>query len=558
MRKRFYRLKASRHLRRCFFPVLLCLLSLSLTAAAQEKCLKPGRVEQLKKQLEAAASDTLDQKLKDEIIRAGTDLGDINRKTVRGRDDKPDPKYLAAVAKVKTTVCEQLNTAGWPTVAAVGRDGTNAFMYLVSRALPIEMQLEIYPVVVDAFRLNQLDRDQFLASYIDRLQLATGNKQLFGSQAYIRDGFLVLAPIDRPSRVDERRKEFKMEPLRSYERYLEATYQMPLIRAVTDPENPETPKADGSTATERSKVDANMALAENNEEVMKVATSLVTLDVVVAESSAVAAPPLDKGDFRVLENGRPVEIESFSRADSPFDIVLLLDMSGSTSRQKGLIRKSTSRFVEMKRAVDRVAVVSFNDTQTVVSELEADKGKLLQRIKDIEGGGGSFVWDSIKFAQDLLDKNSEKGRRKAIVIMSDGVDNALLFDGRFGSRLSFADLVESVQYGNTAIFPVFLDTSSSNDGFYTRRIYSDARHTLEYLAGQSAGRIYAAKNLEDLSAIYDRVLKDVGTVYSIGFSPSDEITDTKWRRLKVELPAKPGLKLWHRPGYFPRQVRPPQ
>lgn len=420
------------------------------------------------------------------------------------------------------------------------------------------MQLEVYPVVVEAFRLNQLDRDQFLASYIDRLQIATGNKQRFGSQAYIRDGFLVLAPIDRPSRVDERRKEFKMEPLRIYERYLEATYQMPLVRAVTEPEDPETAKPSGTTGTERSKVDAQATLGEGSEEVIKVATSLVTLDVVVAESSAIPAPPLEKSDFRVLENGRPVEIESFSRADSPFDIVLLLDMSGSTSRQKNLIRKSTSRFVEMKRPVDRVAVVSFNDTQTVISELEADKGKLLQRVKDIEGGGGSFVWDSIKFAQDLLDKNGEKGRRKAIVVMSDGADNALLFDGRFGSKMSFADLVESVQHGNTAIFPIFLDTSSSNDGFYTRRIYSDARRSLQYLADQSAGRMYTAKNLEDLSAIYDRVLKDVGTVYSIGFSPSDEITDAKWRRLKVELPTKPGLRFWHRPGYFPKPARPPQ
>lgn len=301
-----------------------------------------------------------------------------------------------------------------------------------------------------------------------------------------------------------------------------------------------------------------MAPGESQEEVIKVATSLVTLDVVVAASTTAPAPPLEKGDFRVFENGKPAEIESFSKADSPFDIVLLLDMSGSTSSKKGLIKKSTSRFVEMKRPGDRVAVVSFSDTQTVISELESDKSKLLQRVKDIEGGGGSFVWDSLKFAQDLLDKNAEKARRKAIVIMSDGVDNALMFDGRFGSKLSFADLVESVQHGNTAIFPIILDTKPNNHGFYTNRIYADAGRTLTYLADQSAGRMYTANKLEDLAAIYDRVLNDVGTVYSLGFSPADEITDGKWRRLKVEIPSKPGTKVWHRPGYFPRQGAAPQ
>ena len=538
--------------------MLFCLTLLPATTAAQEKCLNAGKLEQIKKQLEAAPSDTANQKLKDEIVKAGIEIGDINRRSLRERDDKPDSRYLAAVARIKTQVCAQLNNGGWPTLAAVGRDGTGAFMYLVSRALPVEMQLELYPIVVEAFRLNQLERDQFLASFVDRIQLAMGNKQLFGSQAYVRDGFLVMAPIDRPSRVDERRKEFKMDSLRSYERYLEATYQMPLIRAVTEPENPENQNASGSTGAARAKMEVPITPGETKEEVIKVATSLVTLDVVVAETQAVPAPSLEKGDFRVLENGRPVEIESFSRADSPFDIVLLLDLSGSTSKKAGLIKKSTSRFIEMKRPVDRVAVVSFIDMQTVVSELESDKGKLMQRIKDLEGGGGSFVWDSIKFAQDLLDKNGEKGRRKAIVVMSDGVDNALLYDGRFGSKLSFADLVESVQRGSSAIFPIYLDTESSNDGFYTRRIYSDARRTLTYLANQTAGRMYTAKKLEDLSAIYDRVLNDVGTVYSIGFSPSDEITDAKWRRLKVEVPNKPGLKFWHRPGYFPKQAGLPQ
>lgn len=130
MRNRINRPKGNRHLYRCFFLVLLCLSWIPVTAAAQEKCLKPGRVEQLKKQLETAESDTVNQKLKDEIIRLGTELGDINRKMVRERDEKPDSKFLGVVAKVKTMVCEQLNTAGWPTLAAVGRDGANAFMYM--------------------------------------------------------------------------------------------------------------------------------------------------------------------------------------------------------------------------------------------------------------------------------------------------------------------------------------------------------------------------------------------------------------------------------------------
>ena len=120
----------------------------------------------------------------------------------------------------------------------------------------------------------------------------------------------------------------------------------------------------------------------------------------------------------------------------------------------------------------------------------------------------------------------------------------------------FADLVESLQRGSATIFPVYLDTEPENAGVYSKRVFGDGRRTLAYLAEQSAGKMYTAKKVEDLNEIYDRVLKDVGTVYTLGFTSPDDASDGKWRRLRVEVPSRPGLKLWHRPGYFPRRVGP--
>jgi hypothetical protein len=62
--------------------------------------------------------------------------------------------------------------------------------------------------------------------------------------------------------------------------------------------------------------------------------------------------------------------------------------------------------------------------------------------------------------------------------------------------------------------------------------------------------MYTAKKLDDLEGIYDRVLKGVGTVYTLGFSPEAESTGRTWRTIKVEVPSRPTLKLRHRPGYF--------
>jgi VWFA-related protein len=409
------------------------------------------------------------------------------------------------------------------------------------------MQVELYPLVIDAFDKDQIERGELLAGYIDRLRLNTGQKQLFGSQVYVRDGFLVMAPIEQPSRIDQRRAEFKMTSLRSYERFLESTYQKLLIRAVMEPITPPTVISMGRTSLE-----SPAAVDDAGEEVVKVKTSLISFDVVLPDASDPRTSELEKADFRVFENDRPVDIEFFSKTEAAFDLVLLLDLSGSTADKVDLIRKSTKRFITMKRPHDRLAVVTFDETPTVVSPLEADTLAIQNRVGKLKGGGGSRVWDAVKFSLDMLEQASEKGRRKAIVLMSDGVDNQFgsFLGGRTGSDTSFADLVEDVQRSTTSVFPIYLDTELPDP--YSKIMYANARLGLKHLADQSAGNMYYAKKVEDLDNVYNRVLKDVGTVYTLGFVSPESSVDSKWHTLRVAVPSAPGVKLKHRPGYFIR------
>jgi VWFA-related protein len=187
----------------------------------------------------------------------------------------------------------------------------------------------------------------------------------------------------------------------------------------------------------------------------------------------------------------------------------------------------------------------------VVSELETDSLVIQNRVGKLRGGGGSNVWDAVKFSMDMLDRASEKGRRKAVVLMSDGVDNQLggnFFGMQGGSETGFADLVEQVQRSTTSIFPIYLDTESSDP--FSKDIYVNARLALKHLADQSAGNMYYAKKVEDLDDVYNRVLKDVGTVYTLGFTSPESSSDSKWHTLRVEVPSIPGVKIKHRPGYF--------
>jgi len=516
-------------------------------ASAQEKCLQPGKLEEIRKKLASSEESPPDGPLGEEIFQAATKLTTLG---IAAKADTPAGK--TAQAELDTfskawakRVCAILNTGGWPRRAAVGKDGSESFLFMIHQAVPRVHQLEIYPIVAEAFQQMDLEGTEILASYVDKVRLAIGQKQLFGSQAYVRNGFLVMAPIENIAGVDKRRASFGMQTLRVYERNLEIEFRQPLIRMVTEP-----PLRTAQQKQAAESVANKLGEAGDEAAVINLETAFVSLDVIVPDAVASGSASLEKADFQLFDAGKTIEIETFAKAEAPFDLVLLLDLSGSTSDKVGLIRKSTRRFAEMKRPNDRVAVVAFDDTQRVISELEADKAVLLERIKKIEGRGGSNVWAAVKFGIDMLAQKSDGGRRKAIVLMSDGVDNQLAFYRTITNQMGFADLVEAVQRSNAAIFPIYLDTE--NDNPVPKRAYEQARMTLAYLAEQSAGNMYTAKKLDDVAAIYDRVLKDVGTVYTLGFTPDVESGSPQWRELKVEIPSRPTLKIKHRPGYLTR------
>ena len=524
---------------------LLALFACNAPLLAQtERCLQPGRIDVLRKQMASSVPQAVDANLRKKMISTAKSLTESYTAYTRDLSAKNNRDFHSLAEADTKLICATLNSREWPKPAAIGKDGVSAFFYIISRGMPAAKQLELYPLIVDAVAGGYLEKGEDLASLVDRLRLALGLRQLFGTQAISKDGFIVSAPIAQFDRVDEQRKEYGLIPIREYERLLETTFRMPLVRSVNEPVASET------TGAVTGKTNADSSLLSTEDEVIKVETAYVSFDVIVPDAAANGAEQLERSDFKVFDNNKPVEVETFAKADTPFDIVLLLDLSGSTSNQVGLIRKTTRRFVEMKRPGDRVAIVAFEDRQTVVSELEADSEVLLKRLKDIDGYGGSRVWDAVKFGIDMLEKNSDKGRRKAIVLMSDGADNLLAFQRMLVPRMGFADLLETVQRSSVAIFPIYLDTEGGDE--FSKQVYANARLTLSYLAQQSAGNMYTARKIDDLSTIYDRVLKDVGTVYTLGFTPDVEPGDDKWRKLRVEIPSKPGLKIKYRPGYFTR------
>lgn len=289
-------------------------------------------------------------------------------------------------------------------------------------------------------------------------------------------------------------------------------------------------------------------------ETVRVETELVDLNVsVFAQDRARAVGQLGQKDFLVFENGVPEEIAFFASASAPFDLVLLLDLSGSTADKLDLVRKSARRFVEAARPEDRIAVVTFTDAPRVVSGLTSDRKELINRIKKIEKPkGGTNFWDSLSFVLTSLMNQPGSSRRGAVIAMTDGVDNALPDVPGEGSRKSFEELLEIIRRSGTIVLPIYLDTEEEMvmQGRANRQAYFIARQQLFIIAEESGGNIYRAARVEDLKGVYEQVIRDLSTVYSIGYRPANRVRDGSWRTVAVRLAGRPDLAARTKRGYY--------
>ena len=289
-------------------------------------------------------------------------------------------------------------------------------------------------------------------------------------------------------------------------------------------------------------------------EVLRIDTDLVNLNVsVFSRNPSQTATLLQQRDFAVFENGEPQEISFFASAETPFDLVLLLDLSGSTSDKIGLIRKSAKRFVDAARPADRVAIITFTADIEVVSNLTSDHKALRKSIDDIEKPtGGTNFWDALRFVlEHVLGKSRAEKRRSAVVVMTDGVDNALPDVFGEGSLSTFDELMQVVRSTDTIVLPIYLDTEKeANYRSTPKSAYVLARLQLASLAAESGNTVYQARKVKDLEGVYEQVIWDLGTVYSIGYRPLNRVADGSWRTITVKLIGHSELGVRARHGYY--------
>jgi VWFA-related protein len=288
-------------------------------------------------------------------------------------------------------------------------------------------------------------------------------------------------------------------------------------------------------------------------DIVRVDTELVTLNVsVINRGTNRGVADLTQKDFKLYEDGAEQQISHFDSAAAPFNLVLLIDLSGSTKQVVNIIRNAALRFVAAARPADRIAVVTFANTPIVVSRLTSDREALRERINSIvEPQGSTKVYDSIAFTMEDVLKDAGPSRRNAIVLMSDGLDSTLPNVTGDGSAIDYRELLGRVQEFDGVFYSLWLDTEyeALSDLDVQPETVDLAHDRMKELSEAGGGMFYEVEKLEDLAGAYERVVADLGTLYSLGYRPTNNVRDGKWRAIRIAV-ARAGAVARGKRGYY--------
>jgi Ca-activated chloride channel family protein len=277
-----------------------------------------------------------------------------------------------------------------------------------------------------------------------------------------------------------------------------------------------------------------------DDDVVRVNTDLVVLNVTVTDAAGQYVRGLKKSDFNVFEDGKEVDpalIASFGLHESPFASVILLDTSGSMESRLALGRSAAIRFLDGLREEDVAAVFRFDTKVEQVQDFSVGRD-LAPIVYGIRAKGMTTLNDAIVEAAKALVDRPE--RRKAIVVLSDGIDTF--------SKASSGKALESALAIGASIYAVDM---SATDGGPARNFQSAG--VLKNFAEKTGGRFVATPGGPALRDAFAGIAEELGHQYTIAYRPFNAARDGKWRTLEVKL-ARQELVVRTRKGYrAPRQ-----
>ena len=285
------------------------------------------------------------------------------------------------------------------------------------------------------------------------------------------------------------------------------------------------------------------ATTEQDVEVLRINTNLVTVPVSVADRQGRFIAGLQEAQFHLYENGVEQKIAFFDNAESPFTVALLLDTSDSTRSRLAEIQNAALAFIDQLREHDRVLIACFDKRVSILSEATSDRQKLRAAIRRAQTGGGTALYSA--FDTVVNDHLKQISGRKAVVLFTDGVDTSSM-------GATYESTLYAAQELDALVFPIqyntYSDMAANTDGAPAMQVltargermsvaYERANRYLRALSERTGGRFNYAGNVKRLSEIFSAIAEELRHQYSIGYYPvRGSGSSERTIKVKVDVP----------------------
>lgn len=275
----------------------------------------------------------------------------------------------------------------------------------------------------------------------------------------------------------------------------------------------------------------------NPEDVIKIDTNLVNLNVRVIDRNNRTVNDVRQEEFHVYEDGVLQKIEFISKEEVPISYGLAVDTSGSLRSQINKVIDAGKTIINDNKPGDETFLMRFisKDKMDLAQDFSSDKGLLTEVLDDFyPEGGQTAVIDAVYLAAEHVAEykkgNDDDRRRRALIVVTDGEDR--------DSFYTQEQLFERLREEDVQIFIIGFvnELDDEKKGVFIRKSpKSKAVNLINKLAEETGGRAFFPNSLSELPGIAEEITRDMRTQYVISYDPTNARHDGTYRAIRVSI-----------------------
>jgi Ca-activated chloride channel family protein len=281
--------------------------------------------------------------------------------------------------------------------------------------------------------------------------------------------------------------------------------------------------------------------AQAQDEAIRLSSRLVLVPLSASDSSGQPVKGLTSADIVIEEDGRPQQIVSLGKpGETPIDLSLLVDVSGSTQKQFGFEQEAGVQFLkDMLKPNDGVSIFSIGVTPNRVMTRTSNSNDAIASLMSIKPSNEpTAFFDTVVEAAEYLDKTADPGSRRVLVVISDGEEN-------YSKRSTLEDALKELQKNDC----LFYSINPSGGGIKLNTISLRGQAYMEAMASQTGGQAFNLSRTEDLELVFRQIAAELQAQYLFGYYAADEHA-TGFRRITVRPSRRHDLRIRARQGYY--------